>query len=125
MPIKKVDVPNVTPSLPPDPPHSHSPMSQTVHKLISTELTRSAIVRHSTLPKPSHQGLSPPSRPNFPSTAYTPIILHTALLIISKASRFHPSLIHRRSETLRQFITRAQNVLLWNDDVTREAVQVW
>jgi hypothetical protein len=57
--------------------------------------------------------------------SYTPIILHTALLIMSKASRFHRSLIHRKGETLRQYITRAQAAGLWSDDITTEGVQVW
>ena len=96
-----------------------------VHKLISAELTRSAIIRHSTLPVPSHRGLSPPTQIHYPSTSYTPIVLHSAILIVSKASRFRRSLVHRKRETLRQYITRARDEGLWPDEVAKEGLLVW
>jgi hypothetical protein len=117
MPVKKIDVPKVSPR--------ELTNIKPVHKLISTELTRSAIIRHSTLPNPSHPGLSPPDHPHFPSTSYTPIILHSAILIMSKASRFRRSLGHRKNETLRQYIMRARDEGLWRDEVTSEGLLVW
>jgi len=44
---------------------------------------------------------------------------------MSKASRFHRSLTHRKNETLRQYILRVRDEGLWRDDVTREGLMVW
>ena len=44
---------------------------------------------------------------------------------MSKASRFHRSLTHRKSETLRQYIIRVRDEGLWRDDVTKEGLLVW
>jgi hypothetical protein len=44
---------------------------------------------------------------------------------MSKGSRLRRSLIHRKYETLRQYIYRARDDGLWHDDVTREGLLVW
>ena len=45
--------------------------------------------------------------------------------MISKASRFRRSLIHRKHETLRQYILRAQDEGLWPNEVAKEGLLVW
>jgi hypothetical protein len=42
-----------------------------------------------------------------------------------KASRLHRSLLHRKNETLRQYILRAREDGLWPDEVAREGLLVW
>lgn len=44
---------------------------------------------------------------------------------MSKASRLHRPLVHRKYETLRQYIYRARDAGLWRDDVAREGLLVW
>jgi hypothetical protein len=83
------------------------------------------MIRHSTLPVPSHKGLSPPTQAHYPSTSYTPILLHSAILMMSKASNFHRSLLHRKHETLRQYILRARDEGLWPNEVAKEGLLVW
>jgi len=44
---------------------------------------------------------------------------------MSKASRFRKSLIHRKQETLQQYILRARDDGLWPDETAKEGVLVW
>lgn len=44
---------------------------------------------------------------------------------MSKASRVHRSLLHRKQETLRQYIIRARDEGLWPDEVAKEGILVW
>ena len=44
---------------------------------------------------------------------------------MSKASRLSRSLVHRKYETLRQYIYRARDHGLWRDEVTTEGLLVW
>jgi hypothetical protein len=44
---------------------------------------------------------------------------------MSKGSRLRRSLVHRKHETLRQYIYRARDDGLWHDDLTREGLLVW
>jgi len=44
---------------------------------------------------------------------------------MTKASRFRRSLVHRKHETLRQYILRARTEGLWPDDTAKEGVSVW
>ena len=44
---------------------------------------------------------------------------------MSKASRFRRSLLHRKHETLRQYILRARDEGLWPDEVAKEGLLVW
>ena len=44
---------------------------------------------------------------------------------MSKASRLRRSLVHRKHETLRQYVYRARDDGLWQDDLTREGLLVW
>lgn len=44
---------------------------------------------------------------------------------MSKASRFRRSLLHRKRETLRQYILRVRDEGLWPDEVAKEGLLVW
>jgi hypothetical protein len=74
---------------------------------------------------PSHRGHSPPTQPHFPSASYSPILLHSAVLLLSKAARYGPQYYKRKNETYRQYSLRIEEQGLWLVDAAKEALLIW